>query len=307
VIAIDPDYVTVECTNQLMKQVDFVVATGGTPMVRVAYSSGTPTIGVGTGNVTTYIDSTADVDEAADKIKRSNVFDNSSSCSAENSLVIDEAIYDKFIAALERAGGFIVREGSGAKEKLQKAFWPKWPEDHVINREIPGRSPAKIAEIAGIDLPAEVSFIAIEENGGFGHSFPFTGEKLSPVTTLVKAKDFEDGLDKMEAILEYQGKGHSCGIHTTDDEKIDKLALRMKVSRILVNQPHCLGNSGAYFNGMPFTMSLGCGTWGHNSTNNNVTWKDVVNYTLVSKPFDMVVPDVNELFPEKIRNVAFPV
>ncbi len=302
VICIEPEMVSVETSNELMKQVDFVVATGGTPMVRVAYSSGTPTIGVGTGNATTFVDVTADVDEVADKVMRSKTFDNASSCSSENSVVAHADIYDNLVAAFEKAGAYIIKGGSEDKAKLQKAIWPEWPEKLALNREVPAANIGKIAELAGIDIPADRKFIVVEENDGIGREFPFTGEKLSVVTTLVKAQSIDDGLDKMEAIIEYQGKGHSSGIHTTSEENIEKMALRLKVSRILVNQPQALGNSGAWFNGLPCTMSLGCSTWGHNSTSNNLTWRDIVNYTVVSKPLPAIIPSDEELFPEEIRN-----
>lgn len=302
VITIDPENISVETSNELMKQVDFVVATGGTPMVRVAYSSGTPTIGVGTGNATSYIDASADLDDAASKIQRSKCFDNATSCSTENSLVVDETVYEKFVAALENAGAYIIRESSPEKTALQKAVWPEWPENHTLSRFIVAKSVQEIAQAAGIKLPEGKKFIAVEENGGIGHSNPLTGEKLSIITTLIKAKNFEDGLNKMEAILEYMGKGHSCSIHTKDDAKVDKMALRMKVARVLVNQPQSLGNSGNWFNGLPCTMSLGCSTWGHNSTSNNITWKDTVNYTVVSRPITPNMPTDEDLFPAEIRN-----
>ena len=304
IICIDPEQVSVEASNELLKQADFNVATGGTPMVRVAYSSGTPTIGVGTGNATVYVDPSADMDEVADKIKRSKMFDNSSSCSSENNVVAHKDIYEKLIAAFEKAGAFIIPDKSEEKAKLQKAIWPEWPEKLVLNREIAAANIGNIARIAGIAIPEDRKFIVVEETGGIGRDYPFTGEKLSVVTTLSKAENFDDALNKMEAIIEYQGKGHSCGIHTANDELIDKIALRMKVSRILVNQPQTLGNSGAWFNGLRNTMSLGCSTWGHNSTGNNVTWKDIVNYTMVSRPIEPNQPSDEELFPAEIRSAV---
>lgn len=302
VICIDPEMVSVETSNELMKQVDFVVATGGTPMVRVAYSSGTPTIGVGTGNATTYVDTTANVDEVADKVMRSKTFDNASSCSSENSVVAHKDVYDNLIAAFEKQGGYVLRQDSPEKAALQKAVWPDFPEKMALNRDIPAANIGKIGELAGIAIPEGKTFIVVEENAGIGREFPFTGEKLSVITTLIKAEDFSDALNKMEAILDYQGKGHSCGFHGDDDAKINEMALRMKVSRILVNQPQALGNSGAWFNGLPCTMSLGCSTWGHNSTSNNLTWRDIVNYTVVSKPIPSTLPTDEELFPVEIRN-----
>jgi sulfoacetaldehyde dehydrogenase len=304
VIAIDPEQVSVESSQELMKQVDFVMATGGTPMVRVAYSSGTPTIGVGTGNAVTYVDTSANMDEVADRILRSKTFDNATSCSCENSALAHKDIYDPFIAALEKAGAYIIREGNEEKAKLQKAIWPEWPEKTVLNREIAAADIGKIASLAGIKIPGDRTFIVVEENGGIGRQYPLTGEKLSVIMTLIKAADFDDALNKMEMILEYQGKGHSCGIHTSNDDLINKLALRIKVSRILVNQPQCLGNSGNWFNGLSQTMSLGCSTWGHNSTGNNLTWRDIVNYTVVSKPITPVIPNDEDVFSAEIRNAV---
>ena len=304
VIAMDPEQVSVEASQALMKQVDFVVATGGTPMVREAYSSGTPTIGVGTGNVATYVDSSANVDEVADKVKRSKTFDNGSSCSSENNALVHKDVYDAQIAAFEKAGAFIIRDGSEEKAKLQKVIWPEWPAKNVLNREIPAATVSKIAQLAGISIPDDRVFVIVEENNGVGKQHPFTGEKLSVIVTMIKVSGLDDALDKMEGIFEYQGKGHSCGIHTASDEQVNKMALRMKVSRLLVNQPHTLGNSGSWFNGLPNTMSLGCSTWGHNSTSSNLTWRDIVNYTVVSRPFPPFIPSDEDVFPEEIRNAT---
>jgi sulfoacetaldehyde dehydrogenase len=298
---IDPEVFSMDCTDYLLKNVDFIAATGGTPMVRVAYSSGVPAIGVGTGNVTTFIDNTADLDDAAAKIMASNAFDNSSSCSSENSAVVDISIYDKFLTALEKAHCYIIKEDSPEKAKLQAALWPSWPKTHDLSRDLVGKTAQDIAKAVGLNAPEGIKFIAVEENGGFGHEYPYTGEKLSPIVTLIKAKDFDDAMNKMEETLNYQGKGHSCGIHTKDNEKVNALALRMKVSRIMVNQAQALANSGSWSNGMPVTMTLGCSTWGFNSTSNNVTWKDMVNYTTVSWPIEATIPADDELFPEDIR------
>jgi len=302
IISVEPQYVSVDCSNHLMKHVDFVVATGGTPMVRAAYSSGTPSIGVGTGNATTYIDKSANLDDVAEKLMKSKTFDFASSCSSENNAVIHADIYENLLKACEKQGAYIVREGTDEKIALQKTIWPEWPANTNLNRFIIGKSIKEIAAQSGINAPPEAKFILVEENDGIGRNYPLTGEKLSSIVTLIKSMDFEDALDKIETILDYQGKGHSCGIHTDDDSQIEDIAKRMKVSRILVNQPQTLGNSGAFFNGMPMTLSLGCGTWGHTSTCNNVTWKDIVNYTVVSKPIDQVIPTEEELIPEEIRN-----
>ncbi|MGE4353310.1 MAG: aldehyde dehydrogenase family protein [Oscillospiraceae bacterium] len=305
VICIDPEHAGRESCAEMMKQCDFIVATGGSGLVHSAYSSGTPAIGVGVGNATTFIACDADLAGAADKISKSKNFDFSSSCSSENSAVVDESIYDAFVKELVAHGGYIIKNDSPEKQGLCKALWPEWPENHKLNKTLPARSPQKVMAAAGYTIPDDIKFIAVEEFGGVGPKYVFTGEKLTPVVTLVKAKDLDDGLDKMEAILNYMGNGHSCGIHTTDDKKVHKMAERMHVARILVNQPQALGNSGAYFNGLPITMSLGCATWGKNSTCSNVTWKDICNTTTVSWPVEEIVPTEEGLYSEKIRNYKF--
>jgi len=206
---------------------------------------------------------------------------------------------------MEAEGGYLVKEGSPEKETLIRTMWPKWHEDHNnhdLTRDLIAKTAAEMCEAMGFNAPKDVKFIMVEENGGIGKDYPLTGEKLSPITTLIKCKSFEDAMDKIEACLNYMGKGHSCGIHTKNDEQVDILARRMKVSRIMVNQPQSLANSGSWGNGMPITMTLGCGTWGYNSTSDNVTWKHFVNYTVVSRPIEAVIPSDEELFPEYIRN-----
>lgn len=305
VICIDPDHAGRESCAEMMKQCDFIVATGGSGLVRSAYSSGTPAIGVGVGNATTFIACDADLADAADKICRSKNFDYSSSCSSENSAVVDESVYDEFVKQIEAHDGYVIRNGSAEKDALCKVLWPEWPENHKLSRLTPARSPQKIMEMAGVTIPDNIKFIAVEELDGAGEDYVFTGEKLTPIVALLKAKDLEDGMDKMEAILNYMGNGHSCGIHTSDKEKALKMADRIHVARVLVNQPQALGNSGAYFNGLPITMSLGCATWGKNSTCSNITWKDICNTTTLSFPIDEVVPQEVDLYSEKIRSYKF--
>jgi sulfoacetaldehyde dehydrogenase len=142
----------------------------------------------------------------------------------------------------------------------------------------------------------------VEENGGYGNEYPFTGEKLSPVSGIRKCKDFEDGVDKMMKILEYQGKGHSCGIHTSIKERVTKIAEVVPVCKVAVNQAQSLVNSGAWTSGFPMSMTLGCGTWGNNSISHNATWKDLLNFCYVSRPIPSFQPTDEELFDEEIVN-----
>jgi len=298
--AVAPEYVSIESSQEIMKQVDFILATGGTPMVKQAYSSGTPAIGVGTGNVVTLVDGTTKMDDVADLITRSKSFDNATSCSTENNIVVFESCYDDFVAAMAKKGAVLIKEGSPEKQKMLKTLWPESPANHDLNRHIIAQSAMRIAELAGIDVPEGTKLIMVEENGGYGNDFPFTGEKLSPVSGVRKCKDFEDGVDKMKKILDYQGLGHSCGIHTTDKDRVTKLSETMKVSKVAVNSPQALTNSGSWTSGFPMSMTLGCGTWGNNSLSHNATWKDLLNHTHVSRPIPSYQPTDEQLFDADI-------
>jgi len=302
--SVDPEYVSVDCSQQIMRQVDFILATGGTPMVRQAYSSGVPAIGVGTGNVVCLVDETVadDLDRVADQIVRSKKFDNATSCSTENNIIVLEAVYDKWAAAMAKAGAVLIKEDSPEKEKIVKTLWPETPENHNLNRHIVAQPAREIARLAEIDVPEDTTVIMVEENGGFGNAFPLTGEKLSPVAGVRKAKDFEDALQKMLSILEYQGKGHSVSIHTTLDERVQKMGEIIPVCKIVVNQPQSLTNSGSWTCGYPVSMTLGCGTWGHNSISHNATWKDLLNFVYVSREIPNWQPKDEELFSDKIRS-----
>jgi sulfoacetaldehyde dehydrogenase len=238
-----------------LKQVDLILATGGGPMVKAAYSSGKPAQGVGAGNALIIVDEIADLKDAADKIMRSKTFD--TSCSTENALAIQEGIYDKMLKELEAVGGYLCN--AEEKAKLQKGMWD---EKGALNREI-------------VAQPAE---------------------KLSVTMTLYKYKEFSEAIELVNRITAHSGPGHSCGIHTTIELRIKELSHKVKVSRIMVRQPQCLANSGAWTNGMPMSMTLGCDTWGGNATSSNVTWEHLLNYTWVSYPIPSTQPSDVELF-----------
>ncbi|MDR1815480.1 MAG: aldehyde dehydrogenase family protein [Clostridiales Family XIII bacterium] len=300
--AIAPEYVSVDCSQQLMLQSDFILATGGTAMVRQAYSSGNPAIGVGTGNVVCIVDETADLADAADKILRSKTFDNATSCSTENNIVVIESIYDKWEEEMAKVGAVLIKEGTPEKERILKTMWPASPANHDLSRDIVARPAAEIARLADVDVPEGTKLLLVEENGGYGNEFPFTGEKLSPVAGVRKAKDFEQALEQMLNILEYQGKGHSVSIHTKIDDRVTKLGDVIPVCKVVVNQPQSLVNSGSWTCGYPVSMTLGCGTWGHNSISHNATWKDLLNFTYVSREIPNWQPSDDELFSDKIRS-----
>ncbi|MFA5638348.1 MAG: aldehyde dehydrogenase family protein [Anaerovoracaceae bacterium] len=296
VIAIDPEYVSIETSQALMNQVDFILATGGTPMVRQAYSSGVPAIGVGTGNVVCIVDGTTDLDNAANMIMRSKTFDNATSCSTENSIIVFNECYDAFVEAIKKQGAHIIKDGSEDKAKLLKTIWPESPANHNLNRHIVAQPAIDIAKLAGIEVPDNTTFILVEENAGFGNEFPFTGEKLSPVAALRRAKDFDDAMDQTKKILDYQGLGHSMGIHTTNMDRVHYMGEKIKVTKVCVNLPQSLSNSGSWTCGFPMSMTLGCGTWGHNSISHNAIWKDLLNFTVVAKEIPSYQPKDEDLF-----------
>ncbi len=272
-IQILPPPASKEMTDALMRASDLVVATGSQDNVRRAYSSGTPAIGVGTGNVPVIVDETADFDDAAKKICASKIFDNSTSCSSENALVIVDAVYDKVIAALERVGGYMTNPTE--RERIQKALWP----GGKLSRTLIARDADVFAKGCGLpDSALGKRFFMVEETGvGKGH--PFSGEKLSLALTIYRVPDFEAAIDQVNRILAHQGRGHSCGLHTSDMSRAHTLAERADVVRVLINQAHTFGNGGGYDNGLNFTLSMGCGTWGGNSITENLGYQHFLNIT----------------------------
>ncbi len=281
---------SVELTQELMKSVDLIVATGGAAMVKAAYSAGKPAYGVGAGNAVMVVDETADLADAARKIYLGKTFDNATSCSSENSAVFHESVWDEMIKNLESHGGYLCN--AEEKEKLRKAMWP---DGLHLNKDIVAQSALKIAELAGLEVPESTTMLLVIGQA-IGKEDMFSCEKLSPVLTLWKFSKFSEAIDYVEKITEFCGFGHSCGIHTSSDERMMELAMKVKASRIMVRQPQSYGNSGNYDNGMPFSMTLGCGTWGGNISSENITWKHFLNNTWVSQPIEPVVPDENKLF-----------
>ena len=256
---------SLELTNELMAQCDRVLATGGGAMVNAAYSSGTPALGVGVGNAVITVDDTADLDDAAEKIRISKTLDLAASCSSDNSVILVESIYEEMISKLKDKGGFLVNEEQ--KQKLKETLWD---EEGHLNTAIVAQPAEKIADMANIEIPEGTGFYIVPETG-WGKEFPFSGEKLSVIMALYRASDIEHAIELTNNIQAYQGQGHSCGIYSNSDENIMKLANSTKTSRVMVNQPQAASNSGNLWNGMRQTFSLGCGSWGGNGTNNNIS------------------------------------
>lgn len=296
VIAIETP--SIEGTNELMKQCDRVLATGGAAMVTAAYSSGTPALGVGVGNACIVVDDTADMEEAAEKIRISKTLDLAASCSSDNAVLVFESVYDEFTKHLVGEGGYIVNEEE--KAKLQAVTW----EDGHINSRIVAQPASVIAAMAGFDLPEDKSFLVVPETGA-GPEFPFSGEKMSITMAYYKVKDLDEAIELTNKIQAYQGQGHSCGIYSYDDNNILRYGMGTKTSRVMVRQPQAASNSGNLWNGMRQTFSLGCGSWGGNSTNNNISWMDLVNITWISKPLEKTkeLPADEVLFAKVIDKI----
>ena len=291
-----PAPVTKDTTHALMRQADLIVATGSQANIRAAYSSGTPAFGVGAGNVASIIDASADLDDAATKIARSKTFDNATSCSSENSVVIDRKVYGDALAALTRAGGVLL--DAGEKAKLQAALWPAGK----LSATLIAQSTATIAKAANLTRPAiaAAAFLMVEEEG-FGKTHPYSGEKLSPVLAVYKANDFPDATNIVSRIYDFQGAGHSVSLHSKNADQALHLGLHLKVCRVIVNQAHAIATGGSFDNGLPFSLSMGCGTWGGNSFSDNMTYRNYLNITRIARPIPEHVPTVDDVLGDYIK------
>ncbi len=280
-------------THELMRRADLVVATGSQANVRAAYASGTPAFGVGAGNVAAIVDETADVTAAARRIAMSKTFDHATSCSSENSVVVVDAQFDAMMAALAAEGA--VRLDAGDRERLQQAMWP----NGKLSPAVTAQSAPRIAAVAGLRHPqaAQARLLLVDETG-WGPQHPFSGEKLSPVLTVYRARDFDDAVRIVAGIYGYQGAGHSVGLHSTRDDRARQLGETLPVARVIVNQAHCIATGGSFDNGLPFSLSMGCGTWGRNNFSDNLGYRHYLNITRIARPIAERVPTEQEIFGE---------
>ncbi|MFC4941925.1 aldehyde dehydrogenase family protein [Pseudonocardia sp. GCM10023141] len=269
----------IEATQELMRSADLIVATGGAGMVKAAYSSGTPAFGVGVGNSVHVVDETGDLADAAAAIVTAKTFDYATSCLADNAVVAADAIHDELLALLTAQGGHLCT--AEEKQALQSAMWPNGGE--VPAPAVIARSAARIAELAGFTVPDGTTFLIVTEDG-VGPEHPFSGEKLSVVLALYRyGGGIDAAVDQVNAITAYQGLGHTCGIHTSTPEHVDALAMGTRTARVMVNQ-NLNEAAGSARNGLPFTLSLSCGTWGGTITTENINARHFVNLTWVSEP-----------------------
>lgn len=289
-VQILPHPVSRNMTRLLMQKADLIVATGSQNNVRSAYSSGTPAIGVGAGNVPVIIDSSADLNDAAQKICASKTFDNSTSCSSENSLIILDDIYDDAIRALEGAGAY--RTSKTEKDSIESQLWI----DGNLNRDLIARDAAIFSAGIGLGEGSQSARFFLVEEDEFNPDSLFADEKLSLVLTVYRARDFDHAVQLVREVLNVQGRGHSCGIHTNNPDQPVRLAEEIDVVRVLVNQAHTFGNGGSFNNALNFTLSMGCGTWGGNSISENLNYRHFINITHLVTEVDEDKPSEDELF-----------
>jgi sulfoacetaldehyde dehydrogenase len=283
---------SIPLAQELMSICDLSIATGGMAMVKAAYSSGKPAYGVGAGNSTMVIDETADVADAARNTRISKTSDNGSGCSADGNLLVEHRIHDALLAALQTEGGYLVTNEQ--KALLERAMWDGEGRRTLATIARPAQ---QIASLAGFSIPADRKFLIVQQEH-IGREHRFSGEKLSPVLAIYRYAGFENALEMVRQIYEVGGKGHSCGIYSFDDDHIHRLAMVAPVSRMMVRQPQSKANAGAFNNGMPMTSSLGCGIWGGNITNENISLKHYMNVTWVSRPIVEDRPSDEEIFGE---------
>jgi sulfoacetaldehyde dehydrogenase len=283
---------SIPLARELMSICDLTIATGGPAMVKAAYASGKPAYGVGAGNATMVIDETADVAQAARNTRISKTNDHGSGCSADGNLLVEASIYEAFLAQLQAESGYLVDEEQ--KKLLQAAYWDA--EGHRTPDTI-ARPASVVAERAGFTIPPGKEFLIVREQE-IGRAHPFSTEKLGTVLALFRYSGFDMALDMVRRIFAVGGRGHSCGIYSHDDDHIHRLALVAPVSRIMVRQVQSSSNAGTFTNGMPMTSSMGCGIWGGNITNENISLKHYMNVTWVSRPIAEDRPSERELFGE---------
>lgn len=290
---------SIPLAQELMSLCDLTIATGGTAMVKAAYSSGKPAYGVGAGNATVVVDETADLAEAAMNTRISKTQNHGSGCSCDGNLLVEATVYDKFLELLQKEGGYLA--SAEEKSKLEAVMWDA--DGHRTIGTV-ARAAGVIAEQAGFTLPEKTSFIIVKEDK-IGKQHRFSGEKLSPVLAIFKYSGFDNLLAMVSQIFEVGGKGHSLGIASFDDDHIHALASVAPVSRMMVRQPNVRGNAGSFTNGMPQTASLGCGTWGGNITSENISVKHYMNTTWVSRPIPEDRPSEQELLGEFYNSETF--
>ena len=269
---------SITATNMLMNHpdVNLILATGGTGMVKAAYSCGKPALGVGPGNVPCYIEKSAKLKTSVNDLVMSKSFDNGMICASEQSVIVDKEIHEEFEKLMKEAGCYFLNADE-TKKLREKMF-----DEDKLNSFVVGKSPYFIAKMADIEVPKETKVLVLKENG-VGIEYPFSKEKLSPVLAYYVVKDSKEGIDLAEKLIEFGGMGHSAVIHSENEEVIQEFSKKVKVGRIIVNSPSTHGAIGDIYNTNMPSLTLGCGTFGGNSTTSNVSSVNLINIKRVAK------------------------
>lgn len=285
-------------TQHLMESVDLLIVTGSQDNVRRAYRSGTPAIGVGAGNATVIIDEDADLDAAARRIAASKTFDNATSCSSENVLIVVDAVRAAFLDALHRHGGRLLDDARSSQ--LKQALFQ---EGH-LNRHMIAKDIDVFLDVAGIEVDdADSARFVVLPGIGVGREYPESGEKLSLAVTLYSVADFDAAAALAGDVLRHQGAGHSIGLHASDaaganEARALALGRSLPTCRVIVNQAHCFATGGAFDNALPFSLSMGCGSWGGNSIDENLDHTHFMNITRVVRPIKAREPALDQVFED---------
>ncbi len=272
---------SVTATNMLMHHpdVNLILATGGTGMVKAAYSCGKPALGVGPGNVPCYIDKTANLKTSVNDLVMSKSFDNGMICASEQSVIVDKEIHEEFERLMKEAGCYFMSQDE--TNTLRNSMFIE-EKGCALNADIVGKSPYQIAKGAGIEVPIDTKVLVLKENG-IGIEYPFSKEKLSPVLAYYIVENADEGINIAERLIEFGGLGHSAVIHSENEQTILKFSEKVKVGRIIVNSPSTHGAIGDIYNTNMPSLTLGCGTFGGNSTTANVSSVNLINIKRVAK------------------------
>ncbi|MEG2119931.1 MAG: succinate-semialdehyde dehydrogenase, partial [Pseudoflavonifractor sp.] len=269
---------SIECTQLLMQASDVTIATGGAAMVKSAYSCGHPAFGVGPGNVQTIIDKGFDYREAAGQIVAGRKYDNGLICAGNQSAIYPRADQQEFLDAMKSEGAFYVDDPAIVAQFRAALF----PDGHHINSKLVGRYPQEIADLAGVEIPADTTIILLNvDKNNVGAKDPLCGEKMCPVTVAIAADSFEEAVAIAKENLLFEGAGHSAVVHTNDNKKAEYVGVELPISRLLVNQPGIFAANPALANGFNPTSTLGCGSWGNNSISENLTYEHLINISRI--------------------------
>lgn len=287
---------SLELTEQVMQNADVVIATGGAAMVKAAYTSGKPALGVGPGNVPVIVDRGIDYERVAADVIAGRMFDNGIICSGEQSVIAPREDFGKVISAFERNGAFYVDD----PDQIQKFADTIFPGGGAISRDVVGQSVQTIASLAGVDVPEGAKIILLKARG-VGRQDVLCKEKMCPVMVAIAYDTFEEAMSIARKNLAYEGKGHTAAVHSGSDEHIRRVGEGLPVSRVVVNQPSSTGAGGSLVNGFSPTTTLGCGSWGNNSISENLNYTHLINVSQIGLRNDGPIPTDDAIWTDHLQ------